>query len=73
MDRRTARLTLDLPADLHKELKILAAQSGLTMREYCERAIRTQLRTAPKPLTAREAPELAELWDNEDDAVYDDL
>jgi hypothetical protein len=24
------------------------------------------------PLTAETAPELAELWDNEDDAVYDD-
>ena len=25
-----------------------------------------------RPLTAKTAPVLAELWDNEDDAVYDD-
>ena len=29
--------------------------------------------TGPGPLTARSDPVLAELWDNDDDAVYDDI
>ena len=69
-----ARLTLDLDPDLHKRLKVLAALEGTSMREYCVKAIESRIREKKGHyLTAEEAPLLAELWDNEEDAVYDDL
>jgi len=44
------------------------------MRRYCVEAIERRLAEEPAEyLTVAEAPVLAELWDNEDDAVYDDL
>jgi predicted DNA-binding protein len=69
-----ARLTLDLEPELHTKLKTLAARKGKTMRELCIRAIERELEEERRPyLTAAEAPLLAELWDNEEDAAYDDL
>jgi hypothetical protein len=65
-----ARLTLDLEPELHKQLKVLAAERGTTMRAVCITAIKQHLligkAIGPDPL-------LDELWDNEEDAVYDDL
>jgi hypothetical protein len=44
------------------------------MREYCIEAIENRVAEERNAyLTAEEAPLLAELWDNEDDAVYDDV
>lgn len=69
-----ARLTIDLERELHARLKIVAARKGTTMREYCVQAVETKLAEEPAEyLTAEEAPVLAELWDNPEDAVYDDL
>ena len=69
-----ARLTIDLDPKMHRRLKMLAASEGITMRELCIEAIERRLRDDKADyLTAEEAPLLAELWDNEADAVYDDL
>jgi predicted transcriptional regulator len=69
-----ARLTLDIDPALHKKLKMLAAQKRITMRELCLRAIEHEVQEEAAPyLTAEEAPLLAELWDNDEDAIYDDL
>lgn len=69
-----ARLTLDLPPELHTRLKVVSARRGTTMREYCVDAIEHKLSDeAPEYITAAEDPVLAALWDNEDDAVYDQL
>ena len=69
-----ARLTIDLDPGLHERLKVVAARKRTTMREYCAKAIERQLAEEPTGyLTAAEAPVLAELWDNPDDAVYDNL
>jgi len=69
-----ARLTIDLAPDLHSRLKVVVARKRITMRQYCVQAIQRQLAEEPAEyLTAQEAPVLAELWDNPDDAVYDDL
>ena len=122
-----ARLTLDLDPEMHLELKLLATQTGTTMREICILALRRYLTPAeeglriaepvavygdrpqtrpsgglttlqprapyaageaappyrnrtvvrqsegPHYLTAEEAPLLAALWDNDEDAVYDEL
>ena len=44
------------------------------MRRYCVEAIERRLaEERAEYLTAEADPVLAELWDNEDDAVYDDL
>ncbi len=69
-----ARLTLDLTRDMHERLKVLAAKKRTSMREYCMQAIARRIAEEPAEyLTARTDPVLAELWDNDDDAVYDDL
>jgi predicted DNA-binding protein len=74
MANERARLTIDLEPALHKRLKVVTARRGITMRRYCVEAIERRLAEEPAEyLTAAEAPVLAELWDNEDDAVYDDL
>jgi len=71
-----AWLTLDMPSELHRKLKMLAARRGLTMRELCLRAIEEQVLKSPDgrtvvPLEPDEV--LTELWDNEEDAVYDNI
>ncbi len=69
-----ARLTLDLSTDMHARLKVVAAKRRTSMREYCVRAIEQQIAEEPAEyLTGQSDPVLAELWDNDDDAVYDDL
>ena len=69
-----SRLTLDLDPQMHRRLKMLAASKGVTMRELCLEAIENRVREEKAEyLTAEEAPLLAELWDNKEDAVYDDL
>jgi hypothetical protein len=69
-----SRLTIDLDQRLHSRLKIVAAKRGTSMREYCVRAIETSIAEEPgEYLTSEADPVLAELWDNSDDAVYDDM
>lgn len=69
-----ARLTIDLESALHGKLKVIAARKGTTMRQYCVEAIEHRVaEERAEYLTAEEAPVLAELWDNPDDAIYDDL
>jgi predicted HicB family RNase H-like nuclease len=42
MDKDTpkARLTLDLPPDLHRDIKVAAAMQGVTMRDLAEACLR---------------------------------
>ncbi len=69
-----SRLTLDLDSNLHSQLKIVAAKRGTSMREYCLEAIEAKIaEEPPQYLTASADPVLAELWDNDDDAVYDEM
>jgi len=69
-----ARLTLDLAPDMHERLKVIAARKRTSMREYCVKAIESRIAEEPvEYLTARTDSVLAELWDNDDDAAYDDL
>jgi hypothetical protein len=73
MARDYARLTLDLDPETHRHLKMEAARRGISMRELCLSAIRDELNGDNQPLNWRTDPALAELWDNEDDAIYDEL
>ena len=69
-----ARLTIDIEPGVHAQLKVVVAMKGTSMRDYCIKAIRRQLSEEPSEyLTAEADPVLAELWDNDDDADYDNL
>ena len=73
MGAQRSRLTLDLEPSLHSAVKVLAARRGTTMRQYCVEALEQRIRDeGAEYLTEEEAPLLADLWDNEEDAVYDD-
>ncbi len=66
------RLSIDIDPGLHERLRVAAARQGVTIREYCLNAIRRSLRQEPAEYLSWEtAPELAKVWDNEEDAVYD--
>jgi hypothetical protein len=68
------RFTLDLEPELHGRLKVVAARKGTTMRRYCLEAIERQMAQEPQEYLSSETdPVLAELWDNDEDAVYDEL
>ena len=74
MNQEKARLTIDMEPDLRSRLKIAAARRGESMRDYCIDALKSRLAQEwVVPLTAAEAPLLAEVWDNEADEIYNDL
>jgi hypothetical protein len=74
MAAQRTRLAFDVDVELYKELKDLAAQKGMSIDEFCNLTLdwRVQIEKTGY-LSTETAPLLAELWDNEEDAVYDDL
>ncbi len=79
---KRARLTIDLPVEVQRRLRLVAAQLDVLVPQYVLRTIKDQLEkdwvklARPKgllALTAQADPVLAELWDNEKDAAYDRL
>ena len=78
MEKRKARLSIDLSEEEHKWIRMAAAVRDISIREYVLNAIRAQLAndltaSTQMALSAKEDPVLAELWDNEKDAAYDEL
>lgn len=74
MSARKARFTLDLDPQLHARLKLVAARNRTSMRSYSIEALELKLAGEPEEfLSALEAPVFAELWDNAEDAAYDQL
>lgn len=74
------RISLDVPPELRRRIRLAAARHDLTVSQYVARAVEDRLRTdlseadeALLALTARTDPVLAELWDNPRDAAYDAL
>ncbi len=68
------RLTIDIEPAVHSKLKIVCTRRGTTMRDYSTRAIEQRLAEEPaERLISTADPVLAELWDNEDDSVYDEF
>jgi len=81
IDKRS-RLTIDLPKETKRRLRLVAAQRDISMRQYLLETIEQQLaqdwielaeQEGLLALTAQADPVLAELWDNEKDAAYDQL
>jgi len=79
---KRTRLTIDLPADLKRRLRLVAAQRDVSIRQYVLETIEERLagdweelieQEGLLTLTAQADPVLAELWDNEKDAAYDQL
>jgi hypothetical protein len=81
-EAKRTRLTVDVPPDLKYRLRLVAAQRDVSVREYVIQTIEEQLAKDwvelmdPEglfALTAEADPVLAELWNNEKDAAYEQL
>ena len=79
---KRTRLTIDLPVEVKRRLRLVAAQRDVPVRQYVletieERLAKDWVELAEQEgllaLTAQADPVLAELWDNEKDAAYDRL
>ena len=79
---KRTRLTIDLPAEMKRRLRLVAAQRDISVRQYVLETLEERLaKDWPElveqegllALTAQADPVLAELWDNEKDAAYDQL
>jgi hypothetical protein len=82
MTVKRTRLTIDLPMDTKRRLRLVAAQRDVSMRQYLLETIERQLaedwmelaeQEGLLALTGQADPVLAELWNNEKDAAYDQL
>ena len=79
---KRTRLTIDLPMDTKRRLRLVAAQRDISMRQYLLDTIERQLaadwmelaeQEGLLALTGQADPVLEELWNNEKDAAYDQL
>ena len=79
---KRTRLTIDLPMDTKRRLRLVAAQRDISMRQYLLETIERQLaedwmelaeQEGLLALTGQADPVLEELWNNEKDAAYDQL
>ena len=77
---KRSRLTIDLPVDVRRRLRLIAAHHDVSIRQYVletieERLAKDWVELAEQEgllaLAAQSDPVLAELWDNEKDAAYD--
>ncbi|MBC8447677.1 MAG: hypothetical protein H8D78_08005 [Chloroflexi bacterium] len=80
--RERTRLTLDIPPEMKRRLRLLSTQRDLSIRQYVLRVLEDQMRQDLAALAEEEEflalngrsdPALAALWDNEKDAAYDRL
>ena len=74
------RISVDVPPEVRRRLRLAAAKRDLTIRQYVLEAIEEQLREdlgedseGILTLNAKADPVLAELWDNRKDSEYDRL
>ncbi len=80
-DTRPARLSIDVTRETRRRIRLAAALREQSIRQYVSEAIESRLGDdlageLPTDLLALRAsadPVLAELWDNPEDARYDDL
>lgn len=80
-DGGRARLSIDVPREVRRRIRMAAARRDQSIREYVWEAVETRLEQdladeragEARALHAADDPVLAELWDNEDDAAYDRL
>ena len=77
---RRARLSIDVPPDERRRIRIAAARRDQSIRDYVWEAVDARLKhdladeasaTDLVALNERADPVLADLWDNPKDAAYD--
>ncbi|MBI2267533.1 MAG: hypothetical protein HYU64_20585 [Armatimonadetes bacterium] len=72
-----ARLSIDVDQKTRKRIRLAAARKDVTLRDYVMRAVEMQLEkdevfeSRDSFLTLDADPVLSELWNNEQDAIYD--
>ncbi len=74
------RISIDVPTEVRRRLRLAAAKRDVTVRQYVLEAIEEHLQQdlstdveSDLALTAKTDPVLARLWENPKDAAYDDL
>ena len=71
------RISIAVDPEFQRRLRLGAAKRDQSVAQYVrdavERHLGEDLAPAHAPLSAYNDPVLAELWDNEHDAAYDDL
>ncbi len=76
------RLSVDIPSQLKRRLRVAAAHRDSTVRQYVIDMLKERLTMdlGPEPsetetsmLSAKSDPVLAALWDNDSDSAYDEL
>ena len=80
-DTQRARLSIDVPREVRRLIRLAAARRDQSIRQYVWEAIEARLQddlredASAELLALRESvdPVLAELWDNPVDAAYDEL
>jgi uncharacterized protein (DUF1778 family) len=79
---RRARLSIDVPREARRRIRIAAAKRDQSIREYVWEAVEARLKqdladelplSDLVALTERADRVLADLWDNPKDAAYDKL
>lgn len=78
--QKRLRISVDVPPDVRKRLRLAAAKRDVAIGRYVLDAIEERLRQDLRDeregvlgLTAKADPLLAELWDNPRDSAYDRL
>ena len=80
-DTQRARLSIDVPREVRRRIRLAAARRDQSIRQYVWEAIEARLQDDLREdasaellaLTESVDPVLAELWDNPVDAAYDEL
>lgn len=68
------RIAVDVPRELRRKLRLAAAQREVTINEYVREALVRQVEDDfADALNATDDPVLGDLWNNEEDDVYDHL
>ncbi len=79
---KRTRLTVDLPSEVKQRLRLITARQDISFRQYVLEALEERLdrdwaelaeQEGLLALSAQADHVLAELWDNERDAAYDQL
>ena len=81
MNKKRARLSIDVSPEDRRRIRLAAAIQESSIREYVLGAVQERLqrdleardREGLLALSSEADPVLAELWDNEKDATYDQL
>ena len=71
------RLSIDVPPEEHKRIKIFAARHGMSVRLFVLESIRKRWAEEEQKdlrnMVSEAGPVLKEIWDNDKDAQYDQL